>query len=100
MNDIKTKTIGITVQDGIKYYIWGYFEKNKLLTYTYIDAIIDKNANGGYSYNMVLRKRNPSGNKSRNDDILLSNIEYKSINYMIMISEEYFNNVILPLDRE
>ena len=87
----------IYVENDIKYYRWSYFEANNILSKTYIDAIINnRNTN---DYNMILRKKNVDNKKSRDDEIVLENIEYKIIDDRIMISEHYFNDYILPLDK-
>ena len=82
------------IENNTKYYSWNHYESMDMLLNSYIDIIIN-----GEEYVVVLRKKNEENTRSRNDIILLNNIEYKLIKDKIMISEEYFNEKILPLDK-
>lgn len=82
------------IENSIKYYSWNHYESTNMLLNSYIDIIIN-----GEEYVVVLRKKNEENTRSRSDIILLDNIEYKLIKDKIMISEEYFNENILPFDK-
>lgn len=82
------------IENNIKYYSWNHYESMGLLLNSYIDIVISEE-----DYVVVLRKKNKENTRSRNDTVLLNNIEYKLIKDKIMISEQYFNENILPLDK-
>ena len=82
------------IENDITYYRWNYYESMNMLSNSYIDVITNEE-----EYVVVLRAKNKDNKKSRNDTILLNNIEYKLVNDKIVISEQYFNKNILPLDK-
>lgn len=82
----------VYVENGIKYHLWGYFEEFNILSNTYID--IKKNEQEEWE---VYLKKKINGKKS--DDVLLEHIPYKIVDDRLVISEDYFNSTILPLDK-
>ena len=82
----------VYIENGIKYHLWGYFEEFNILSNTYVD--IKKNEQEEWE---VYLKKKINGKKS--DDVLLEHIPYKIVDDRLVISEDYFNSTILPLDK-
>lgn len=85
--------------NGTLYYWWSHFSSKKMLDNTFVHIVTEKDDGGSRYYNVVLRKIGDDGIKSKDDEILLENIEYLIISDMVCISEDYFNEVILPIDK-
>ena len=77
------------IKHGVNYYRWSYYVSSGLLSNSYLNVVDEMIDN---EYNIVLSKRTT-------DEILLENIEYILIDDILLISEDYFNEYILPLDK-
>ncbi len=85
-------------ENGVKYCPKDYFIQKLMMKNTYIDFITTNEGSTNESYNVILRSGKPNSRKTT-DEIIKENIPFKNIENRIMISEKYFTEEILPIDK-